>query len=78
MSDLEEARSKANAIILKALGDEDFRTRLKNEPMATMKDEGVEEKLAEELGMELKVDGEPIITACIALSCSFLSSVTLA
>lgn len=69
-------RDKADMILLKALNDPDFRKRLAEDPVRVMEGEGVSEIMAEDLAREIKVDGEPVLSACTR-SCSWTCSWTM-
>jgi len=68
-------RTKADAIILKALSDPDFRQRLASDPQSVLESEGISKEMAEDLGHEINIDGSDIITAC-SRTCSWTCSWT--
>lgn len=77
MADVTEVKDKATKILIKALDDADYRAKLKADPIDTMKKEGLSEEEAEEVGTEVKIDGEAIVTAC-SFTCMSWSHITLA
>lgn len=71
-----EARDKATQVIIKALGDSEYRRRLQSSPIETVSEEGVSPEAAEDIASELQVDGQNLIVAC--RNTCWMTSVTMA
>ncbi len=68
-------RDKADALLLKALNDPDFRKKLAEKPMQVMEREGISKLMAEDLAREIKIDGRAVFSDCTH-SCGWTCSWT--
>ncbi|MCV6597380.1 MAG: hypothetical protein OIF40_09900 [Mangrovicoccus sp.] len=66
----------AEEVIKLALADTDFRSKLKNEPIDTLKSQGLSPELAEDVAREINLDGIQLASSC-SYTCAW-TGITLA